>query len=435
MISFYPYLFSLALALPVNGWAAERMGGRPPRPASFPLDELTQGVLANNPSIKSALKRWSALKARIPQAAAWDDLKISSEEKLVRFVSVPSNAFEDQMLTVEQMIPITGKNRVRARAAAAEALSSFEEMRRQELDAVANARASYFRLADAYAQIELNRKNLVSLKQIAEISRANYQVGKQNAAFVLTAETEYSKLLETESDLDEQVADEESKLNVLMNRDAFAPIGKPAQPDAEPLVPPIAKLREIALAQRPEVRMALAKVEEEKALLELAHREWIPDPSVSVQAQRYNGAAEVASELDAGISFNVPWLNFRKYSAEVAEARNNLDAARQDLQRAQAEAIGLLRDALEKVETQRHHVMLFRDKLVPQASQAFEASQLGYQNGKVSFLDWITAQRSLRDLESMERQHLGDYQVAVAELEAVIGSSLTTRADNKTGKP
>ena len=161
------------------------------------------------------------------------------------------------------------------------------------------------------------------------------------------------------------------------------------------------------------------------ASLQLARRDWIPDPAVSIEAQRYNGASQAASELDAGLSFTVPWVNSPKYSAETREAENDLRAAQSGLQRARAEAVGMLRDALEKVETQHHHVELFREKLVPLARQAFEAGQLGYQGGQGGFAEWIAAQRNLGDLESMERQHFGDYQVAVTELEALIGAHFT----------
>jgi outer membrane protein TolC len=84
----------------------------------------------------------------------------------------------------------------------------------------------------------------------------------------------------------------------------------------------------------------------------------------------------------------------------------------------------LLRDALQKVHTAKHHVELFGEKLVPQARQAFEANQLSYETGKASFLEWIIAQRNLRELEAMGRQHIADYYAALAELEAVVGADL-----------
>ena len=57
-----------------------------------------------------------------------------------RFIDVPPNAFMDQSLTLEQLIPITGKNLVRGRSAAAEAFSAFQEARRAQLDVIAKAR-------------------------------------------------------------------------------------------------------------------------------------------------------------------------------------------------------------------------------------------------------------------------------------------------------
>jgi len=75
---------------------------------------------------------------------------------------------------------------------------------------------------------------------------------------------------------------------------------------------------------------------------------------------------------------------------------------------------------------------------VPQAQQAFEATRLSYESGKATFLDWITAQRNLRDTEAMGREHLAHYQVAVAELEAVIGAdvySATSQESKERNSP
>src|SRR5205814_995038 len=241
--------------------------------ARISLGEVTSIVLANNPAIQQALRKWGAAKARVTQEGAWDDLRVSGSSRVARFVDVAPNAFTDQMLSVEQIIPLTGKNLLRGRVAAADAVAAFEQARREQLDALAKTRASYFRLASAYAQLELNRKNLVSLRQIAEVSRSRYEVGKANAAEPLEGEVEASK----------------------------------------------------------------------------------------VEAQRYNDSRQAASELDAGVSFTVPWVNPGKYSAAVREAKENLAAAEHGLDQTKAESLGLLRNALQKVHTAKHHVELFRD--------------------------------------------------------------------------
>ena len=427
LLTFYLVLtFSLRAELPRNEIREEAPAGR------LSLGEVTRVALENNPAIKEAENRWRAAVQRVRQANAWDDPRIAGDSRVRRFVDVPPNAFMDQSATVEQLIPITGKNLVRGRAATAEAMSIFEEVRRAELNVIAKARASFFRLENAHEQLEINSKNLVSLRQIADISRSKYETGVESAANVLVAETDYSKLLETRRDLERSLSDAQSQLNTLMNRDAFTPIGTPTAANINEANLSLSSLRAITLAQRPEVNMARAKIDTEKSKLQLARRAWIPDPALMVKGQRYNDTSQAVSELDAGVSFTVPWVNPVKYSAGVREARENVGAAEQGLDREQKEALRLLRDQLEKIETAHHHVELFRDKLVPQARQAFEATRLSYESGKATFLDWISAQRNLRDIEATGREHLADYQVAVAELEAIVGAQLYASPNERT---
>src|SRR5438105_4209179 len=125
MKTLYRLLFYLALTSITR---AENSGdaGTEALNSHISLREVTSIVLANNPAIKEAEKRWSAAGERVRQANAWDDPRIGGESRVRRFVDVPPNAFMDQTLSVEQLIPITGKNLVRGRVAVAEALSIFE---------------------------------------------------------------------------------------------------------------------------------------------------------------------------------------------------------------------------------------------------------------------------------------------------------------------
>jgi outer membrane protein TolC len=151
----------------------------------------------------------------------------------------------------EQAVPVSGKNRSRARIAAAEAIIAFEETRRQELDVVAQTRAAYFQLANAYTQLELNRKNYESISQVAKISRANYETGKQTVADVLMSETEVTKIQESERDLERGLVEAQSQLNLLMNRDAFATLAAPSSLGLPMLPYGVDVLRAMTLATAP----------------------------------------------------------------------------------------------------------------------------------------------------------------------------------------
>jgi outer membrane protein TolC len=158
-----------------------------------------------------------------------------------------------------------------------------------------------------------------------------------------------------------------------------------------------------------------------KAKLELAKREWIPDPTVSLDAERYNAASQVVSQVGGGVSINIPWLNGKKYRAKEREAQNELSAAVNDVLSAQTEALGLLRNQLEKIETLHHHIELYRDNLLPTARQTVDSYQADYETDKATLLSLLSSQRNLRDLETMYYQDLSDYRVALAELESLVG--------------
>jgi outer membrane protein, heavy metal efflux system len=418
------FLCSLSILLTAaNAEPPKKPGDSPAAPISLPA--VTDSVLAGNPDILAARAKWEALKQRVPQAAAWDDLKVGASTRVARFVDVATNSFTDQVLSVEQMIPLSGRNRSRERIAAAEVLSALEAVRRTEFDAVALARAAYFRLMRDYALLELNRANESSLTQTVEISRAKLEVGNQGQADVLVAENEVNQLEETRHDLLRSISDDETQLKVLMNRDPFAPLGKPGD---EPTFAhehfSAEQFRASLLNSRPEIRSAEAAVTAAKAKLELAKREWIPDPTVSVETQRYNGAAQAVSEVGAGVSINIPWLNGKKYRAGEREAQSSVEAAQQVLDGARTEALGLLRDQLQKIETAHHHVELFGDRLIPTARQTVQTNRTNYEAGRTGFLDLVLSERTLRELEAMSRTHLADYQIALAELEALVGTDL-----------
>ncbi len=414
------FLCSLSILQTLHAQPPKSTGGD--AESTLSLAGITKIVLANNPSIKEARARWEATKQRVPQAAAWEDPKISVNTRLGRFVDISRNGFTDQMLSVEQMIPLSGKNRSRERIAAAEALSALEDLRRKELDVVARARTAWFRLARDYALLDINQADTLLLKQTVEIIRARLEVGNQGQADVLTAENETNRLEEGRHDLLRAISEDATQLKVLMNRDPFVPFDRPAA-DLTPSHDHLSdtQLRTSMLRNRPELRGAEAEITAAKAKLELARREWIPDPTVSLEAQRYNGASQVVSELDAGVSFNLPWLNGKKYRAEDAEAKKGVESAQRKLEGARAEALGLLHDQLQKIETFHHHIELFQSRLIPTARETVQTNRANYESGRTGLVDLILSERNLRELEAMLQQHLADYRIAVVELEALVG--------------
>jgi len=390
------------------------------------LDQVVSAVLSNNPSLKAARANWEAMKERIPQARAWEDLRVGVDALAGRFVDVPPNAFTDFKYSAEQNVPLSGKNLRRGEVAVAEAAAALAEARRRELDLTARARAAYFQLANAHEQLGLNQKNVGLLRQFADISRAKYEAGTKPESDVLAAQIELSRLEEARFDIQRRISDAQSQINVLMNRPAQSPLGRPGHLPMVPLMTVLEDLQALALGRRPELIIAQRRIEAAQSRVALARREWIPDPNFRVEAARYNDASQAVSEVMAGVSFNLPWFNRKKYRAGVAEAKKNLESAEFLSEAAKTETLGLVRDQLKKVETFHHHSELFRDKIIPLARQNATATRLSYETDRTGFLNLIDAQRTLQEVEADYLDHLADYLVSLAELEAVVGAKLNT---------
>jgi outer membrane protein TolC len=387
------------------------------------LKEVVGEVLQNNPSLKAAHANWEAMKERVPQARAWEDLRGGFDTVVGRFVDVPRNSFADQRVTVEQTVPVTGKNRLRGQAAEAEAIAAFQDMKRRELDLTAKARAAFYRLMNANEQLRIIDSNLELLQQFVRTSRAKYEAGTKPQSDVLMAETDASKLEESRYDVIRQISEAQSELNVLMNRPAQSAIGNPGSLAAPEFHFQLDQVQGLALTNRPEILSAGRKLEAAEARWEAARREWIPEPSLKVEASRYNDAGQAISEVMAGVAVNIPWLNRRKYKAVIEEANQMRVSAEYEFEAARNETLGLVRDTLTKAETYHHHFELFRDRILPLARQNASATRLAYETDKTSFLNVIDAQRTVQDAESMYWRHLTDYLSALAELESIVGAN------------
>jgi outer membrane protein, heavy metal efflux system len=417
---FYFHSIFLITLVQVFSAPACLMGGQ----GSISLEKVTQMALARNPRIAAARARWGMISQRIPQEAAWEDPKLNFRSLMGRFVQIPANGFTDQTVSLEQSIPISGRNRSRERAAAAEAVAAFQDLRRQELEVVVKARSAFIQLVSYYELLDLNQAEETALSQIIESSRTKFAVGAQPESDLLAAQIEHQKSTEERQNLEQQRSEEETALKVLLNLDAFQPLGRPDLRKFRAVHLETRDLRSRILLNNPAVLQANANLVAAEARYQLARREWIPDPTISVQADHYNASSQLVSEVSGGISISLPWLNENKYRAGEREALDQVMAARDDLEEVKNKVLGQLKDQLEKLQTLRHHADLYENSVIPSAQQNISASRSEYEADKTPFRNVLSSQRNLWEIEAVYRQHLTDYQIALAELESLVGSNL-----------
>ncbi len=417
-------LLSALCSLPLLSAPAGETEGR------IEAEEVVSQALAANPMLKASAAKWAAMKERVPRAKAWDDPMVGVDFE--RMGTTRFGTYSDAEWMASQSLPITGKNLSRGRAAEAEARAAYEDVRRLRLEITAKAKVAYYRLANAHAQLVIIRQNRELFGRVLELGNAKLSVGKSAQADVLATETDIQRLdIERES-LAQTLSDQQTALNVLMNRSPGMSLRAPVPLAFRPIRADPAQLEARLLAQRPEIAAAEQRLKAEEARLQLAHREWIPDPQVRVEARHFRGSGNTFTEYDTGVFFSVPWVNPRKYSAGVREAQQMVEAMRREIEGERASALGMLRDQLRKISTFRRQYELSRDKLLPLARKTTETLGINYGADTATFIEVLTVQRMLRDAEAAASTQLTDYLAALAELEAIVGADPTEAASPKT---
>ena len=404
------------------------------------VGEVVQHALAANPMLKASAAKWAAMKERVPQARAWEDPMVGVDFE--RMGTTRFGTYSDSEWMASQMLPLSGKNLSRGRAAEAEARAAYEEVRRLRLEITAKAKVACHRLANAHAQLGINQQNRELYERVLAIGNAKLSVGKSAQGDVLATETDIQRLDVEREGLKQALSDQQTALNVLMNRPPGSPLGQPAPLAFRAMRTDSSQLESRLLAGRPEIAAAEQRLKAEEARLQLAHRQWIPDPQVRVEARHYHGSGDTFTEYDTGIFFSVPWANPRKYSAGVREAQQMVEMARREIEGERASALGILRDQIRKIGTFRRQYELTREKLLPLARRTTETLRINYEADKATFIELLNAQRMYRDAEAAASMQLADYLGALAELEAIVGgdpvmpdSSKSSPALSKRRKP
>ncbi len=406
----YPFLLLVLLIFLPNG------GQAAPASPALTLDEVLREVRVGNPAIAAARERAAALRERVPQERAWEDPAFVYEG------NVAGEA--DQSVKLQQTLPLSGRNLSRGRVAQAEAAGGVQAARMVELEALREARIAYFQFVAAGGLLDLNTRTGEILGAIAEAARTRFEAGNETQEQLLTAESERAKNSEERVDLDRSRSEAQSALNRLMHRPADAPLSPAGVPlsGASMLHLDLAAMQARALEHSPEIRSARARIAAARAKVELAKRQWIPDPSAAIKGRRFVDRGERMSEATVEISFNLPWANRAKYSAGVREAGANLAATQADYFAAKDSVLARVRDGVRKAEAFSHHIELFREKIIPLSREAFESARLGYETGKTALPEVFNAQKRLRDDEAEALRHGLDLQMALAELDALTGT-------------
>lgn len=324
----------------------------------------------------------------------------------------------DASLAIEQRFPLSGILGHRRSAALAEAARWSADQKRVELDVEFDAAAAFFMLQERRGVAAILVQQLGLAQQMVRSATARYATGTGAQADVLRAEIELARLDSLAQAAAADVRGAEAMLNASLSRPATAPV-PPLEGVAVPTPPAeTSVLVRTAVDARPELRAGRAEIERADAETKVMESMYLPMATVRT-GPAYTMSDKFGWMLMVGVSIPI-WGG--KLRAGVSEAQQMATMARADVQAMQVMIQGEAARARARVLSTQVRYLALRDRIVPKASKAVDATLAGYVSGQLPLVSVVEAAQALWMAQGdliMAEAELG---VAWARLNRALGS-------------
>ena len=392
------------------------------------LDGVVAEALSANPSLAAIQARAEAL-AEIPdQADALPDPRLS-----VNIVNLPldSFSFTQEGMTqfqvgITQALPYPGKLALRSEAASFEAGAAEADVAERRLQLARDVRTVWWNLFYLDRSLEVITRNQTLLQQIINVAETRYQVGQGQQQDILLAQLELSKLQDSAIRIQNMRENEVARLNVLLDRPAESNIQLPQMVTEKlPALMRVTVLQQRAESSRPILAAQQGRMNAARSRVDLAKKEYAPDFQLgAVYGLRNGNNPDGSSRDDMGsimFSMNLPLYTSSKQDRSVDQRNAEWMQHKYQLQDQRNQVASQVQQAATDYQRAGERAQLFRQQIIPQASQTVDATLAGYQVGKVDFLSLLRSQTTLYDYETQYWKAFSTANQALVRLIAAVG--------------
>jgi outer membrane protein, heavy metal efflux system len=281
-------------------------------------------------------------------------------------------------------------------------------------------RSAFVQVLQQKAIVDLSQQELDYYDKIIDISQARLKSG--DLAQIDLDRIELQRV-QYESDLQMAiVALRTSKIQLLQLMNDRTPIDQfdvQGTFDFTDQLQPLDSFRQIALANRPDLRAALQSVQQADTNHKLAIANGSTDPTFSVDA-----GSNPPLDPYVGFSVSIPLRIFDRNQGE--KLRTKIDIERnQELEDAtRAQVFNDVDSGYEQVNANLILLRPYKAKYLAQALRVRETVTYAWQHGGASLMDFLNAQSDYRNVQMTYLQLVGTYLTAAAQLNLAVGQEV-----------
>jgi outer membrane protein TolC len=296
---------------------------------------------------------------------------------------------------------------------------AYEALR---LRVAARIKELYYDLALTYRNLDLVTERAALFARIEEAALARYASGTASQADAIMTQTEKYMLREREAMLKQKIQSLEAMLSLTVGRETPSSFARPEPVPLDSYVPDEAELIRKAYAQSPEIKNRERMIAAAEAKVNMLKREYYPDFTFTGSLAQRPG--EYTNMWGVATSVNIPIFYKTKQEPAIREAQAALEGAKHEREAARLMAASGIRDNLSMFRAAENLMELYRNALIPKATQDFDLALAGYGTGRSDVLTVITRLKSYLDYELLYQGQLTERAKAVARIEALTEPAL-----------
>lgn len=403
------------------------------------IDSLVNEAVANNPQLKSLQYKIDASEFRSESINTLPPPNLS-----VEFSQVPINEIDifnqsiSNSIALSQMFPLGGKPSAMAEVENINTLVEGNNFDAYKVNLIAQVKMSYFSLWLGDRKIEIQKKNISLLTDLAKALEVSFYTNKISQADILTVQSEIASNETQLFILEKQREVEVYKLNKFLGRDLSSKdVFAIANFKVDTLALNQEQLETLLSDSNPSLTKMNSMIEMNKAMITANNKELIPDLMVQGMLMRMPRGMILTSQSDLhmpdteteimySLMFSItlpfaPWSigKINSKEEELAAGISSIEEGKNDMKR---EMTAQLKSALVKYKTAKELTELYDKKVIPLYTNATESQTSAYQNGKTGITTIIDSYRMLLMQKMNYYMSKADVQMSLAEIEMMVGA-------------
>lgn len=357
--------------------------------------------------------------------------------------------FNDNPLILSQSFDVIAKRDARSRSAHLETEAAAFRLQATQSEVEYDVAVAYAELQEAVELLKFVEQSTELLQSLRTIAQRRFDLGDVPRVHVTRTEIELDRVEQEMKRATAQSYVKRVALNAVMGCDPSTPVmpSDPLMLEAAPnwlaefigslLGGPsrlasdssfdLQRLRETAMAIRPQLQSARSLLRARQADVTVARAARFPD--LVFQARTGTRIGSAGSQLGFGLS--LPLFDWGSLSGEITSAKARAAEQAAVLSGAQLEASAEVESALHRLLAARSVAEGYVERIVPHTESLATTMRLSYEQGGSTLLEVIDAQRTLAAAQAERVRALTDYKTAVAGLRLAVGRKL---ADAKGGE-